>query len=483
MTRRPCASCLRVLTVVLTVAACVQQATCFKEHDFKKCTDSAFCQRMRGAPQPEYRVLEGSVQVSDGRLQATLHNVEAHKDFSLELRAYPDTLRIRVLEPGNPRYEVQDVLMPDLPAVPLERQGASREHTKLALGGHTVTLTYSPFKLEVPGVLVLNERSMFGIEHRRDKPDDPPAGEWEESFKSHKDSKPKGPQALSFDLTFAGFQHVYGLPEHAAPLSLPPTAGDGVTSEPYRLYNLDVFEYLPDSPFGLYGSIPFLAAHRARRTVGAFWLNAAEMYVDVSRAQADTRTQWFAESGALDVFLLLGPEPAHVTAQYARLTGPTALPPLFSLGYHQCRCGARASRPRYCALRLKNVWSTSGACAMRGASGQRDSCALSIDAHAVRNWARALVAAQAAAQSAVRARAVCAWRSQRSVPPLPVARRWNYKDEADVAAVNAGFDAHALPADVIWLDIEHTDGKRYMTWDGGKFPKPKARRPRACLPA
>lgn len=27
-------------------------------------------------------------------------------------------------------------------------------------------------------------------------------------------------------------------------------------------------------------------------------------------------------------------------------------------------------------------------------------------------------------------------------------------------AVDAGFDTHAIPYDVLWLDIEHTDGKR-----------------------
>jgi alpha 1,3-glucosidase len=27
---------------------------------------------------------------------------------------------------------------------------------------------------------------------------------------------------------------------------------------------------------------------------------------------------------------------------------------------------------------------------------------------------------------------------------------------------------------VLWLDIEHTDGKRYFTWDKHKFPKPAA---------
>jgi len=28
------------------------------------------------------------------------------------------------------------------------------------------------------------------------------------------------------------------------------------------------------------------------------------------------------------------------------------------------------------------------------------------------------------------------------------------------ARVNAGFEEHNVPVDVIWLDIEHTDGKR-----------------------
>jgi mannosyl-oligosaccharide alpha-1,3-glucosidase len=41
-----------------------------------------------------------------------------------------------------------------------------------------------------------------------------------------------------------------------------------------------------------------------------------------------------------------------------------------------------------------------------------------------------------------------------------------------VKAVNEGFDEHLMPCDVIWLDIEHTDEKRYMTWDKAKFPDP-----------
>lgn len=50
--------------------------------------------------------------------------------------------------------------------------------------------------------------------------------------------------------------------------------------------------------------------------------------------------------------------------------------------------------------------------------------------------------------------------------------RWNYNDEDDVREVHENFDKYDIPVDVIWLDIEHTDGKRYFTWDPHKFSKP-----------
>lgn len=64
-----------------------------------------------------------------------------------------------------------------------------------------------------------------------------------------------------------------------------------------------------------------------------------------------------------------------------------------------------------------------------------------------------------------------------SFPPLSALAyhqcRWNYNDQEDVRAVDQGFDEHDIPYDFIWLDIEHTDGKRYFTWDPSKFPQPK----------
>ena len=50
--------------------------------------------------------------------------------------------------------------------------------------------------------------------------------------------------------------------------------------------------------------------------------------------------------------------------------------------------------------------------------------------------------------------------------------RWNYDDQDEVAMVSANMDKYDIPNDVIWLDIEHTDDKRYFTWDKKNFKNP-----------
>lgn len=46
---------------------------------------------------------------------------------------------------------------------------------------------------------------------------------WEESFGGNTDSKPKGPESIGLDITFHGYEHVYGIPGHASSLSLKQT--------------------------------------------------------------------------------------------------------------------------------------------------------------------------------------------------------------------------------------------------------------------
>ena len=214
-----------------------------------------------------------------------------------------------------------------------------------------------------------------------------------ETFRSHVDTQPRGEQAIAVEMVFPLGDEVYGIPERATTFALKPTVDSTtstVLSEPYRLYNLDVFEYLHESPMGLYGSVPMMVSHGKRgKTAGVFWLNASEMFIDVDAKRSATggrRIDWIAESGVMDLFLFTGPSVEKVYAQLAAAVGTTPVPPKFALGYHQCR--------------------------------------------------------------------------------------WNYRNTEDVYAVHAGFEEHDMPYDVLWLDIEHTDGKRYMTWDKNAFDDP-----------
>lgn len=213
---------------------------------------------------------------------------------------------------------------------------------------------------------------------------------WEEKFGDHKDSKPYGPMSVGMDITFPKSRHLFGLPEHASSTVLKTTLGDGAHyKDPYRLYNLDVFEYELDETMALYGHVPLIVSQSvATGTAGVFWFNPTETFVDVMEVDSEvsTTTHWISESGVVDIFLMPGPNPTSLYRQYSKLTGTMSLPPMFSLGYHQCR--------------------------------------------------------------------------------------WNYKDESDVYQVHGNFERFDYPYDVLWLDIEHTDGKRYFTWDKNTFPNP-----------
>ncbi|CAA2969207.1 probable glucan 1,3-alpha-glucosidase [Olea europaea subsp. europaea] len=140
---------------------------------------------------------------------------------------------------------------------------------------------------------------------------------------------------------------------------------------------------------------------KSHRSSGFFWLNAAEMHIDVlgigwndeytsalmlPSDQKRVNTLWMREVG-MDAFFFVGPEPKNMVMQYTSVTGTLAMPQLFAIAYYQCR--------------------------------------------------------------------------------------WNYSSEEDFYNVDAKFDEHDIPYDVLWLDIEHTDGKNYFTWDRLLFPNPE----------
>uniref|UniRef100_A0A8C1ESI8 Glucosidase II alpha subunit a n=2 Tax=Cyprinus carpio TaxID=7962 RepID=A0A8C1ESI8_CYPCA len=331
--------------------------------------------------QSPYRALLDTLELSNSRLSLQLINDNNKVRLLLELyRLQGNMTRVKIneLKPLKPRYEVPDVLLSDPITEALSVVAQDENSLVVSLGGkdQRLILSAQPFRLDIVEgsqvVMSLNSRGLLAFEHlrtRKDtashsgtireiykmyriKEDDDKPGMWEETFKSHTDSKPNGPTSISLDFSLPGVEHVYGIPEHADTLKLKNTDG----SDPYRLYNLDVFQYELHNPMALYGAVPVLISHSTDRTMGIFWLNAAETWVDISSNTAgktmfgkildfvqvsseapQTDVRWMSESGIIDVFIMLGPKPADVFTQYASLTGTQSFPPLSALAYHQCR--------------------------------------------------------------------------------------------------------------------------------------------------
>nr|ALX00045.1 neutral alpha-glucosidase ab-like protein [Melanoplus sanguinipes] len=271
--------------------------------NFKSCQQSSFCKRCRAVePDKSVYILHlNTLRVEDSVVSAKIQNTQNLVEFKFELYALSGAtfrMKINELSPLKPRYEVEHVLAGEPQLERLEVKERTAEYVSVSSGSTKAKIYGAPFRVDFYNgdtlAITANAKGLMKFEHIRVKPEskddgneqpdnqalddtasDP--GAWEENFKSHHDSKPNGPTAVALDFTFAGAHYAYGIPLHADSFALKSTKN----GDPYRLFNLDVFEYELHNPMALYGSIPMLVAHGPSMTSGVFWLNAAETWVDI----------------------------------------------------------------------------------------------------------------------------------------------------------------------------------------------------------
>lgn len=397
---------------------------------FKTCAELPFVRRHRpclssntavaAARGNTYTVDPSSVCLSAQRgvseIVATLSRDKHPNDTPLKLfvRCYArDLLRITI-DDATPlkhdRHVPDGVLDTDLENAPVAIDPSSfvvdqsTQTATLSLPSVACRLKFSPFLLHIDRVSSEGDsrHTVVAVNSGNRLYYDAFTEEEPETFAGFRDVRKRGAESVGIDVSFPVATHLHGLPERTVAFALPDTiTSDGghekSLSEPYRLYNIDMPFYEVNSPTCLYGSIPFLYARSPESSVGLFWHNTSETYVDVSSSSPSSaqpengtasgkNTHWYSETGRVDMFVLPGPSPKQVYEQYLRLTGRPAKQPHFALGYHQCR--------------------------------------------------------------------------------------YSYMSEEDVRAVDNGFDEHRIPYDVMWLDIDHTDGKQYFTWNYDTFPNP-----------
>jgi alpha-glucosidase len=121
--------------------------------------------------------------------------------------------------------------------------------------------------------------------------------------------------------------HFFGLGDKPGPLD---RAG-GV----FTMWNSDTFGW-QESTDPIYKSVPYFIDYREGRALGVLFDNTWRTFFDFGR-EVPNQYSFGAPDGPVDYYLIYGPDPRHVVEAYAWLTGPTPLPPLWSLGFQQSR--------------------------------------------------------------------------------------------------------------------------------------------------
>jgi alpha-glucosidase len=127
-------------------------------------------------------------------------------------------------------------------------------------------------------------------------------------------------------------EHVYGFGEKIGRLDKRGWQLGGYT---FVMWNSDTYGY-DSSTDPIYASVPFYMVLRKGRAHGVFLDNSHRTIFDVGH-ESHGLMAFGADGGELDYYFIDGPTPKQVIERYTALTGRMPLPPLWALGYHQCR--------------------------------------------------------------------------------------------------------------------------------------------------
>ena len=86
----------------------------------------------------------------------------------------------------------------------------------------------------------------------------------------------------------------------------------------------------------LYKVVPFYIGLQNKKSYGIFFDNTFRTYFDFCHERRNVTSYW-AEGGEMNYYFIYGPQMQDVVTTYTDLTGKPELPPLWALGYHQCK--------------------------------------------------------------------------------------------------------------------------------------------------
>jgi alpha-glucosidase len=122
-------------------------------------------------------------------------------------------------------------------------------------------------------------------------------------------------------------EHYYGLGDKAC--------NSNLRGKRFELWGTDTYGYGKNSD-PLYKNIPFYMGMHSKTSYGVFFDNTFRCFFDFACERSNVTSFW-AQGGECNYYFFYGPEMLDIVEQYTTLTGKPELPPLWALGYHQCK--------------------------------------------------------------------------------------------------------------------------------------------------
>jgi alpha-glucosidase len=220
--------------------------------------------------------------------------VTAHRDGVIRVQAsptgaFPKDSSWAVIEPPEP------------PAVSIEE---TKEQIRLTAGSMLVLIRKSP--------LLIDFADASGNVILADEPSLPMA--WD------------GPMIRVWK-KMPPNEFYYGLGDKAGPMNR--------RNRSFTMWNTDAFGW-QESTDPLYKAIPFFIGLNKGVAYGIFFDNTYRTSFDFGKEAHDFYS-FGSEGGSLDYYYFAGPDPKRIISAYTALVGRSPLPPLWTLGYQQCR--------------------------------------------------------------------------------------------------------------------------------------------------
>jgi alpha-glucosidase len=122
-------------------------------------------------------------------------------------------------------------------------------------------------------------------------------------------------------------EHFYGLGDK--------TCSPNLRGKRLQNWGTDIYGFEKDSD-PLYKNIPFFIGLHHGVSYGIFFDNTFRSHFDFGSERRSVASFW-AHGGEMNYYFIYGPEMSTVSERYIELTGKADLPPLWALGYHQCK--------------------------------------------------------------------------------------------------------------------------------------------------